>query len=87
MGLYVRARRGESSEQVIRRFLRKQRNSKAMDEIKDPVHGTPECRKVSKKSLKKRHKQDQAARRRRSEAYRALKRKLKREARMKKMRR
>jgi hypothetical protein len=87
MGLYVRARRGESGEQVIRRFLRKQRNANTMDEIKDPVHGTPECRNVSKKSLKKRHKQDQAERRRRSEARQLLKRKLKREARMRKHRR
>ena len=87
MGIIVKQRRGESSEQVVRRFLRKQRNSKLMDEIKDPVHGTAECRNISKRSHKRRHKEEQAARRRRREAYQALKRQRKREARMKKMRR
>jgi hypothetical protein len=58
-----------------------------MDEIKDPAHGTPECRNVSKRSLKIRYKKDQAARRRRREAYQVLKRQRKREARMRKMRR
>ncbi len=87
MSLIVRKRRGETDEQLVRRFLRKQRNTNLMDEIKHPVHGTPECRNVSKRSQKKRYKQDQAARRRRREAYQALKRQRKREARMKKMRR
>ena len=86
-GLSVRLRRGETSDRLIRRFLRKQRNANLMDEIKDPVHGAPECRNLSKRSLKTKYKKDQAERRRRREAYRALKRKQKREARMRKMRR
>tara|TARA_B100000424_G_scaffold266622_1_gene258079 strand:+ start:115 stop:378 length:264 start_codon:yes stop_codon:yes gene_type:complete len=87
MSLIVRKRRGETDEQLVRRFLRKQRNTNLMDEIRHPVHGTPECRNISKRSLKKAYKKDQAARRRKREAYQALKRQRKREARMKKMRR
>ena len=83
----VRKRRGETEDQLIRRFLRKQRNENLMDEIKHPVHGTPECRNISKKSMKKRYKEDQALRRRRQEEYQALKRQKKREARMNKSRR
>ena len=86
-GLSVTKRRGESDEALVRRFLRKQRNSKLMDELKDPVNGCPQCRNVSKRSLKKRHKEIKAAARRRREAYQALKRQRKREARMNKMRR
>ena len=86
-GLSVTKRRGESDEAVVRRFLRKQRNTKLMDEIKDPVNGCPQCRNISKRGLKKKHKQEQAAARRRREAYQALKRQRKREARMRKMRR
>ena len=82
-GLYVRKRRGESDEALIRRFLRKQRNTKLMDEIKDPVHGCPSCRNLSKKSLKAKYKKQQAERRRISEQRRAEKKRQKRLARMK----
>ena len=82
MSLMVRKRRGESDEALIRRFIKKQRNTKLMDEIKDPVHGCPSCRKISKKSLKAKYKKEQAERRRKSEARRLEKKRLKRQARM-----
>lgn len=86
-GLSVTKRRGESDDALVRRFLRKQRNSKLMDELKDPVNGCPQCRNISKKGLKKKHKELQAASRRRREEYQALKRQKKREARIRKHRR
>lgn len=82
-GLHVRKRRGESDEALIRRFLRKQRNENIMDEIKDPVHGCPSCRNLSKKSLKTKYKKQQAERRRISDQRRAEKKRQKRLSRMK----
>ena len=45
-----------------------------MDVIRDPSHGTPTCRNISKKGLRKKHKEIQAERRRFAEAARKRKR-------------
>ena len=86
-GLSVTKRRGETEDSLLRRFLRKQRNTNLMDELKDPVHGCPSCRNISKRGLKKKYKKEQAIKRRRREEWQELKRRRKHEARMKKMKR
>tara|TARA_A100001234_G_C12559028_1_gene356561 strand:- start:136 stop:312 length:177 start_codon:yes stop_codon:yes gene_type:complete len=45
-----------------------------MNDIRDPSRGTGECRNISKKSLRKKHKEIQAERRRFAEAARRRKR-------------
>ncbi len=69
-GTAVYLRKGESQESLLRRWSRKLRKDGTMDEIRHPVHGTPECRNISKPSLKKKHKREQAERRRISEQRR-----------------
>lgn len=80
MSVSVEARRGESSEALVRRFLRKERKANAKAERMDPRNGCVSCRTISKKSLKKRHKKIEAEKRRRKEEWRKLKRQRKREA-------
>lgn len=63
-------RKGESTEQFVRRALRKMKKEGVMDVIRDPSHGTPACRNISKKGLRKKHKEIQAERRRFAEAAR-----------------
>lgn len=79
-GLSVELRRGETSDALVRRFLRKCRKDGLMDEIKHPINGCPQCRVISKKSLKKAYKAEQAERRRRREVWQKIKRQRKREA-------
>ena len=67
-------RKGESTEQFIRRALRKMKKEGVMNDIRDPSHGTAECRNISKPSLRKEYKQIQAERRRFAEAARKRKR-------------
>ena len=67
-------RRGESSDAFIRRALRKMKKEGIMGDIRDPSRGTGECRNISKKSLRKKHKEIQAERRRFAEAARRKKR-------------
>jgi hypothetical protein len=69
-GTSVYLRRGESQESLLRRWTRKLRKDETMDEIRHPVHGTPECRNVSKPSLKAKYKKEQAERRRIAEERR-----------------
>ena len=83
-GPAVKLRRGESSEGLIRRFIRKTKKERWMDEVRDDVHGTTECRKTSKPSLKKKHKQEKAERRRLAEQRRKERRAKNRLMRMKK---
>ena len=67
-------RRGESSDAFIRRALRKMKKEGVMNDIRDPSRGTGECRNISKRSLRKKHKEIQAERRRFAEAARRRKR-------------
>ncbi len=67
-------RKGESTEQFIRRALRKMKKEGVMDVIRDPAHGTAECRNIPKKSLRKKHKKIQAERRRFADEARKRKR-------------
>ena len=67
-------RKGESTEQFIRRALRKMKKEGVMNDIRDPSRGTAECRNISKKSLRRQHKEIQAERRRFAEAARRRKR-------------
>lgn len=67
-------RKGESTEQFIRRALRKMKKEGIMDVIRDPSRGTSECRNISKRSLKRQHKKIQAERRRFAEEARKRKR-------------
>lgn len=67
-------RNGESNEQFIRRALRKMKKEGIMDVIRDPSHGTSECRNISKRSLRKQHKKIKAERRRFAEEARKRKR-------------
>tara|TARA_Y100000114_G_C11706658_1_gene301321 strand:+ start:218 stop:490 length:273 start_codon:yes stop_codon:yes gene_type:complete len=69
-----RIRKGESTEQFIRRALRKLKKEGIMEAIRDPSRGTGECRNISKRSLKREHKEIQAERRRFAEAARRRKR-------------
>lgn len=69
-----RIRNGESSEQFIRRALRKLKKEGIMDVIRDPSRGTPLCRNVPKKSLRKKHKKIEAERRRFADEARKRKR-------------
>lgn len=69
-----RVRRGESTEQFIRRALRKLKKEGIMNDIRDPSRGTAECRNISKRGLRKKHKQIQAQRRRFAEEARKRKR-------------
>ena len=69
-GTSVYLRRGESQESLLRRWTRKLRKDGTMDEIRHPAHGTPECRNISKPSLKAKHKEEQAERRRIAEERR-----------------
>tara|TARA_A200000159_G_scaffold162829_2_gene187566 strand:- start:2607 stop:2861 length:255 start_codon:yes stop_codon:yes gene_type:complete len=80
MSVSVEARRGESSDALIRRFLRKERKVDAKKERMDPRNGCTLCRTISKKSMKKKHKKIEAEKRRRKEEWRKLKRQRKREA-------
>jgi len=80
MSVSVEARRGESSEALIRRFLRKERKTDAKAERMNPRNGCVSCRTISKRSLKKRHKRIEAEKRRRKEEFRRLKRQRKRES-------
>jgi hypothetical protein len=69
-GTSVYLRRGESQESLLRRWTRKLRKEGTIDEIRHPVHGTPECRNISKPNLKKKYKSQQAERRRIAEERR-----------------
>ena len=69
-----RIRKGESTEQFIRRALRKLKKEGVMNDIRDPSHGHKLCRDISKPSLRKKHKEIQAERRRFAEAARRRKR-------------
>tara|TARA_S200002703_G_scaffold160051_1_gene176333 strand:- start:740 stop:997 length:258 start_codon:yes stop_codon:yes gene_type:complete len=80
MSVSVEARRGESSEALVRRFLRKERKMDAKAERMDPRNGCTLCRTISKKGLKKKHKKLEAEKRRKKEEWRKLKRQRKREA-------
>ena len=83
-GTEVRLRRGESSDNLIRRFVRAVKKQKLLEEIRDPVHGTGECRTISKRGLKKKYKREQAERRRLAEQRRKERRARNRLMRMKK---
>lgn len=67
-------RKGESTEQFVRRALRKMKKEGIMDIIRDPSHGTVSCRNISKRSLRKKHKKIQAERRRFADEARKRKR-------------
>ena len=66
----VKIRKGESQQAFLRRAMRDWRKKGVMDIIRHPVHGTPECRNISKKGHKKKYKQEQAERRRKAEERR-----------------
>jgi len=69
-----RIRSGESTEAFVRRALRKLKKEGIMDDIRDPSRGTPLCRNVPKKSLRKKHKKIEAERRRFADEARKRKR-------------
>ena len=69
-----RIRKGESTEAFVRRALRKLKKEGVMNDIRDPSRGTTECRNISKKSLRRKHKEIQAERRRFADAARRRKR-------------
>jgi len=69
-----RIRKGESTEAFVRRALRKLKKEGIMNDIRDPSRGHALCRDISKKSLRKKHKEIQAERRRFAEAARRRKR-------------
>lgn len=66
----VELRKGETQQSLLRRFLKKCKKEKVLDEIFKK--GT--TRRYVKKSVKRKLKKEEAERRRRSEANKALKR-------------
>lgn len=68
-----RIRSGETTEQFIRRALRKLKKEGIMNDIRNPLHGHRLCRDITKPSLRKKHKEIQAQRRRFAEAARKRK--------------